>query len=80
MDADYSMVDNRERNTFDINLFVPWDAPVSVVDVFSAGVVPLRCWVVKKMRQRVISYKIETLVVSVCLFRMDGGSTRIFMK
>ena len=42
MDADSSMVDNREGNTFGMNLFVPWDAPESVVDVSSAGVVPLR--------------------------------------
>ena len=42
MDADSSMVDNREGNTFSMNLLVPWDAPESVVDVSSAGVVPLR--------------------------------------
>ena len=42
MDADYSMLDNREGNTFGMNLLVPWDAPESVVDVSSAGVVPLR--------------------------------------
>ena len=37
-----SMVDNREGHTFGMNLLVPWDAPESVVDVSSAGVVPLR--------------------------------------
>ena len=42
MDADSSMVDNREGNTFSMDLFVPWDAPESVVDVSSADVVPLR--------------------------------------
>ena len=42
MDADSSMVDNREGNTFGMNLLVLWDAPESVVDVSSAGVVPLR--------------------------------------
>ena len=42
MDADSSVVDNREGNTFGMDLFVPWDAPESVVDVSSAGVVPLR--------------------------------------
>ena len=42
MDADSSMVDNRERNTFGMDLFVPWDAPESVVDVSLASVVPLR--------------------------------------
>ena len=42
MDVDSSMVDNREGNTFGMNLLVPWDAPESVVDVSSAGVVPLR--------------------------------------
>ena len=41
MDADSSVVDNREGNTFGMDLFVPWDAPESVVDVSSAGVVPL---------------------------------------
>ena len=42
MDADSSMVDNREGNTFGMNLLVPWEAPESVVDVSSDGVVPLR--------------------------------------
>ena len=28
--------------TFGVELFVPWDAPEAVVDVSSAGVVPLR--------------------------------------
>ena len=41
MDADSSVVDNREGNTFGMNLFVPWDVPESVVDVSSAGVVSL---------------------------------------
>ena len=38
MDANSSMVDNGEGNTFGRNRLVPWDAP----DVSSAGVVPLR--------------------------------------
>ena len=42
MDADSSMVDNREGNTIGMNLLALWDAPESVVDVSSAGVVPLR--------------------------------------
>ena len=42
MAADSSMVDNRVGNTFGRNRLVPWDAPESVVDVFLAGVVPLR--------------------------------------
>ena len=42
MDADSSMVDNREGNTFGMNRSVPWDTPESVVVVSSAGVVPLR--------------------------------------
>ena len=42
MDADSSVVDNREGNTFSMDLLVPWDAPEAVVDVSSAGVVPLR--------------------------------------
>ena len=28
--------------TFGVELYVPWDAPEAVVDVFSEGVVPLR--------------------------------------
>ena len=86
MAADSSMVDNRVGNTFGRNLLLPWDAPKSVVDVFSADVVPLRnlpdgMGLVgrKKMRQRVVSYKEETLVVSVCLFRKDKGLIRTFM-
>ena len=42
MDAASSVVDNREGNTFGMDLFVPWDAPEAVVNVSSAGVVPLR--------------------------------------
>ena len=41
MDTDSPVVDNREGNTFGMDLFVPWDAPESVVDVSSVGVVPL---------------------------------------
>ena len=41
MDADSSLVDNREGNIFGRNRLVPWDAPESVVDISSAGVVPL---------------------------------------
>ena len=39
MDADSSVIDNREGNTFGSNLLVPWDAPEPVVNVSSAGVV-----------------------------------------
>ena len=42
MDADSVLVDNREGNTIGMDLSVPWDAPEAVVDVSSAGVVPLR--------------------------------------
>ena len=43
MDAvDFSAVDNRAGVTFEVELYVPWDAPEAVVDVSSAGVVPLR--------------------------------------
>ena len=87
MDADSSVLDNREGNTFDMDLFVPWDAPESMVNVSSAGVVLCSIcrmvwdwWVIKKMRQRVASYRVETLVVSGCLFRTAGGSTRIFRR
>ena len=41
MDADSLVGDNREGNTFGMDLSVPWDAPEAVVDVSSAGVVPL---------------------------------------
>ena len=42
MDAvDSSAVDNRAGVTFEVELYVPWDAPEAVVDVSSAGVVPL---------------------------------------
>ena len=36
------MVDNRAGITFGVELNVPWDALEAVVDVSSAGVVPLR--------------------------------------
>ena len=41
MDADYLVTDDREEDTFDMHLYVPWDALEAVVDVSSAGVVPL---------------------------------------
>ena len=41
MDADSLLIDNREGDIF-MDLSVPWDAPEAVVDVSSAGVVPLR--------------------------------------
>ena len=42
MDADgFSIVDNRAGVTFGVELYVPWDAPEAVVDVSSAGAVPL---------------------------------------
>ena len=37
-----SVVDDRAGITFGVELYVPWDAPKAVVDVSSAGVVPLR--------------------------------------
>ena len=37
-----SVVDDRAGITFGVELYVPWDAPEAVVDVLSAGVVPLR--------------------------------------
>ena len=42
MDAVSSEVDNRAGKTFEVDLYVPWDAPEAVVDVSSAGVTPLR--------------------------------------
>ena len=43
MDASgFLVVDNRAGITFGDELYVPWDAPEAVVDVSSAGVVPLR--------------------------------------
>ena len=42
MDANgFSVVDNRAGIKFGVELYVPWDAPEAVVDVSSAGVVPL---------------------------------------
>ena len=37
-----SVVNDRAGITFGVELYVPWDAPEAVVDVSSAGVVPLR--------------------------------------
>ena len=37
-----AMVENRAEITFGVKLYVPWDAPEVVVDISSAGVVPLR--------------------------------------
>ena len=42
MDAVSSEVDNSAGKTFGMDLYVPWDAPEAVVDISSAGVVPLR--------------------------------------
>ena len=42
MDAVSSVFHNRGGNTFGMDLYVAWDAPEAVVDVSSAGVVPLR--------------------------------------
>ena len=43
MDANcFSVVDNHAGITFGVELYVPSDAPEAVVDVSSAGVVPLR--------------------------------------
>ena len=39
MDAASSVTDDREGNTFDSNLLLPWDAPETIVNVSSAGVV-----------------------------------------
>ena len=37
-----SVVEDRAGITFGVELYVPWDAPEAVVDISSAGVVPLR--------------------------------------
>ena len=37
-----ALVENRAGITFGVELYVPWDAPEAVVDISSAGVVPLR--------------------------------------
>ena len=42
MDAVSSEVDNRAGKTFEVELYIPWDAPEAVVDVSSSGVTPLR--------------------------------------
>ena len=36
------VVEDRAGITFGVELYVPWDAPEAVVDISSAGVVPLR--------------------------------------
>ena len=43
MDADgFSIVDSHAGVTFGVELYVPWDAPETVVDISSADAVPLR--------------------------------------
>ena len=43
MDADgFSILDNCACVTFEVELYVPWDAPETVVDISSASAVPLR--------------------------------------
>ena len=37
-----SEIDNRAGKTFEVDLYVPWDAPEAVVNVSSSGVMPLR--------------------------------------
>ena len=37
-----ALVENKAGITFGVELSVPWDAPEAVVDIFPAGVVPLR--------------------------------------
>ena len=36
-----ALVEGRAGITFGVELYVPWDAPEAVVDIHSAGVVPL---------------------------------------
>ena len=36
-----ALVENHAGITFDVELYVPWDAPEAVVDIHSEGVVPL---------------------------------------
>ena len=37
-----AVVEDRAGITFGVELYVPWDAPEAVVDILSAGVIPLR--------------------------------------
>ena len=37
-----ALAEVRAGITFDVELYVPWDAPETVVDISSQGVVPLR--------------------------------------
>ena len=37
-----AVVEDRTGVTFGFELYVPWDAPEAVVDISSAGVIPLR--------------------------------------
>ena len=49
---DAAVVEDRAGITFGVELYVPWDAPEAVMDISSAGVIPLRhisgcywtCW------------------------------------
>ena len=37
-----AVVEDRAGITFGVELYVPWDVPEAVVDISSAGVIPLR--------------------------------------
>ena len=74
------------EKTLEVELYVPWDAPEAVVDVSSAGVVPLRDLpdVIGLVGHRDNATEGCILqgrdpVVSGCLFRTAGGLTRISM-
>ena len=87
MNADgFSAVDNRAGVTFGVELYVPWDAPEAVVDVSSAGVVPLRHMpdVIRLVGRRDNATESRVLqgrdpAVSKCLFRTAAGLIRTFM-
>ena len=95
IDADgFLIVDKCAGVTFGVELYVPLDAPEAVVDISSAGAVPLRNvpmfsdWlVVVTVRQRVAFFREETPAffreetptVSECLFRTAGVLIRTFM-
>ena len=68
--------------TFGVELYVPWDAPEAVVDISSAGVVPLRSILneigLTGRRADAVCYKVEMSAVCEFWFRILAVWTRIF--
>ena len=86
MDAVSSEIDNHAGKTFEVDLYVPWDAPEAVVDVSSSGVTPLCNLpdVIGLVGHRDNATESHILqgrdpLAYGCLFRTAGGSIRTFM-